>query len=469
MKMKPPVQLGQVIQYDITGQGHDGVGVGKYEGFTVFVPLAVPGETIKARITEVKNKYARARLLEVVKAHPDRADPLCPVYEACGGCQSQHLSYEAQLRHKRQQVEDAFTRIGGLTDVVIHPVIGMEKPWRYRNKAQVPFGQRGGRVVAGFYASGTHEIIDMEACLIQHPANDRAVAKVKELVQELGILPYDEITHEGILRHVMVRTGFATGEMMIVLVTNGERLPHQKELVKRLTAALPELKSLVQNINNRRTNVILGRENCLLWGEEVIHDRIGDVTFAISPHSFFQVNSIQTKVLYDQVKKYADLTGKETVVDAYCGIGTIALYLARKAAWVYGVEIVPEAIRDARRNALLNGMDHVHFETGAAEEVMPRWYSQGIRPDVVVVDPPRKGCDPALLDAVSRMEPDRLVYVSCNPATLARDAKILNEKGYRPLEVQPVDMFPQTGHVECVALFVRENGSAKPVGADVAG
>jgi 23S rRNA (uracil1939-C5)-methyltransferase len=366
-------------------------------------------------------------------------------------------------------VEDAFTRIGGLTDVVIHPVIGMEKPWRYRNKAQVPFGQRGGRVVAGFYASGTHEIIDMEACLIQHPANDRAVAKVKELVQELGILPYDELTHEGILRHVMVRTGFATGEMMIVLVTNGERLPHRKELVKRLTAAFPELKSLVQNINDRRTNVILGRENRLLWGEEVIHDRIGDVIFAISPHSFFQVNPVQTKVLYDQVKKYADLTGKETVVDAYCGIGTITLYLAREAAWVYGVEIVPEAIRDARRNARLNDMDHVHFETGAAEEVMPRWHRQGIHPDVVVVDPPRKGCDPALLDAIARMEPDRLVYVSCNPPTLARDAKILNEKGYRPLEVQPVDMFPQTGHVECVALFVRKNGSAKPTGTDIAG
>lgn len=456
MKQKPPVHKDKQIEYEITGLAHNGAGVGKYEGFTVFTPLAVPGEKVRTKITQVKKSYALAELVEVIDPHPDRAKPLCPVFSECGGCQAQHLSYQAQLRLKRQQVIDSFERIGGLRGVIIHPVIGMEEPWRYRNKAQVPFGRRGGKVVAGFYAPGSHEIIDMDACLIQYPENDKAVAAVKKLANELGIPPYDEQKHEGVLRHVMVRIGVNTGEMMIVIVTNGEQLPHKKALVERLKRQFPNLKSVVQNINSKRTNVILGPANRLLWGSQVIHDTIGSVKFAISPHSFFQVNPVQTKVLYDQVRKYAQLTGKETVVDAYCGIGTIALYLAQDAKKVYGVEIVPEAIEDARHNAKLNGFDHVRFEVGAAEEVMPRWLKEGVKPDVIVVDPPRKGCDPALLDAVVGMGPKRLVYVSCNPATLARDAKVLDEKGYKAVEVQPVDMFPQTGHVECCSLFVKE-------------
>lgn len=452
--MKPPVQSGQIITYDITGQGHNGAGVGKFEGFTVFVPLAVPGETVKARVTQVKKTYAQAELLDVLEPHPDRAEPLCPVFEQCGGCQSQHLAYEAQLQLKRQQVVDSFERIAGLKEVVIHPVLGMEEPWRYRNKAQVPLGERDGEIIAGFYAPGSHQIIDMDACLIQHPENDRAVAAVKHLARELNIPVYDEQKHQGILRHVMVRIGVHTDEMMIVLVTNGEHLPHKKTLIERLRNQFTNLKSIVQNINSKRTNVILGPTNRLLWGSEVIHDTIGSVKYAISPHSFFQVNPIQTRVLYDQVRKYAQLTGKETVIDAYCGIGTIALYLAQDAKQVYGVEIVPQAIQDAKHNARLNGMKHVHFEVGAAEKVMPRWLKKGVKPDVIVVDPPRKGCDTALLDAVVGMNPKRLVYVSCNPATLARDAKYLDEKGYKVAEVQPVDMFPHTGHVECVALFL---------------
>lgn len=457
MKQKPPVHEKQRIEYEITGLAHNGAGVGKYEGFTVFTPLAVPGETVRAKITHVKKTYAIAELTQVIEPHPDRAEPLCPIFADCGGCQAQHLSYQAQLRLKRQQVIDSFERIGGLQGVIIHPVIGMEHPWRYRNKAQVPFGSRDGKVVAGFYAPGSHQIIDMDACLIQHPENDKAVTAVKQLAIELGIPPYDEQKHQGVLRHVVVRIGVNTGEMMIVLVTNGEHLPHKKALVERLKRQFSNLKSIVQNINSKRTNVILGSASRLLWGSEVIYDTIGFVKFAISPHSFFQVNPAQTKVLYDQVRKYAQLTGEETVVDAYCGIGTIALYLAQDAKKVYGVEIVPEAIEDARHNAKLNGFDHVHFEVGAAEEVMPRWLKEGVKPDVIVVDPPRKGCDPALLDAVVGMGPKRLVYVSCNPATLARDAKVLDEKGYKAVEVQPVDMFPQTGHVECCSLFIRND------------
>lgn len=454
MKQKPPVTKGEVIELEIDGFAHDGAGVGKYEGFTVFVPQTVPGEKVCARVTDVKKAYGKASCVKILKTHPHRVEPQCPVYRVCGGCQIQHISYEAQLEHKRQQVVDHFNRIGGM-DVSVHPVLGMKKPWRYRNKAQVPFGVQKGKVTAGFYAPRTHRIVDMDACLIQHELNDQVIQKVKQLAQRLNIPIYDEQKHTGILRHVMVRTGFYTGECMIVLVTNGKKLPHRQKWIEELRRAFPQLKSLVQNIHHKHSNVVLGPENQLLWGREVIYDRIGEVTFAISPHSFFQINPVQTRVLYDQVAKYAGLTGNETVIDAYCGIGTIALYLARQAKRVYGVEIVPAAIKDAKRNAEINRMDHVTFEAGAAEEVMPRWYNEGIRPDVVVVDPPRKGCDPVLLDTVASMNPGRIVYVSCNSSTLARDAKYLAESGYRVQEVQPVDMFPQTGHVECVVLMSR--------------
>lgn len=454
MKQKPPVHKGQVIECEIHGQGHNGTGVGRYEGFTIFVPLVVPGERVLVRVNQVKKTYAQAELLEIIQVHENRVEPKCSIFKECGGCQSQHLSYSAQLRLKEQQVRDQFARIGGMSDVTIHPIIGMEEPWIYRNKAQVPFGHdKQGNVIAGFYASQSHEIIDLEECYIQHPDNDAAIRYIKGLIQELGISIYDETSHHGILRHLMVRIGVHTKEMMIVLVTHGRKLPHKESLVKRIQEAFPQCKSIIQNINDRQTNVILGRENILLYGRDVIYDLIGDIRFAISPHSFFQVNPVQTKVLYHQVQKYAQLTGQETVIDAYCGIGTIALYVAQKAKQVYGVEIVPEAIQDAKKNAKLNQIEHAQFEMGAAEQVMPKWLQQGIRPEVIIVDPPRKGCDPALLDAATGMAPERIVYVSCNPATLARDAKYLYELGYHVREVQPIDMFPQTGHVECVALI----------------
>lgn len=450
---KQPVQTGQKVELTITGYSHSGEGVGKYEGFTLFVPFAVLGERILAQVEAVKKNHGRARMVEVIRPSPERSAPPCGVFGKCGGCQLQHVSYAEQLRMKERQVRDSFFRIGRMEEVMIHPVIGMDHPWGYRNKAQVPFGMEGGKVVAGFYAPKSHRIVDTDACLIQHPLNDRVIRKVKQLARRLNTPIYDERNHCGILRHVMVRTGFHTGECMVVLVTNGENLPRRQQWVEELRREIPGLKSVVQNVNPRRTNVILGPENRLLWGRKVIYDRIGDVVFAISPNSFFQVNPVQTKVLYDQVAKYAALTGVETVIDAYCGIGTIALYLARRAKRVYGVDVVGAAIRDAKQNAALNGMGHVTFEEGAAEEVMPRWHREGIRPDVIVLDPPRKGCDPALLETAASMKPGRIVYVSCNPATLARDAKYLSELGYRVREVQPVDMFPQTGHVECCALL----------------
>lgn len=450
---KQPVQTGQKVELTITGYSHSGEGVGKYEGFTLFVPFAVLGERVLAQVEAVKKNHGRARMVEVIRPSPERSAPPCGVFGKCGGCQLQHVSYAEQLRMKERQVRDSFFRIGRMEEVMIHPVIGMDHPWGYRNKAQVPFGMEGGKVVAGFYAPKSHRIVDTDSCLIQHPLNDRVIRKVKQLARRLNTPIYDERNHCGILRHVMVRTGFHTGECMVVLVTNGENLPRRQQWVEELRREIPGLKSVVQNVNPRRTNVILGPENRLLWGRKVIYDRIGDVVFVISPNSFFQVNPVQTKVLYDQVAKYAALTGVETVIDAYCGIGTIALYLARRAKRVYGVDVVGAAIRDAKQNAALNGMGHVTFEEGAAEEVMPRWHREGIRPDVIVLDPPRKGCDPALLETAASMKPGRIVYVSCNPATLARDAKYLSELGYRVREVQPVDMFPQTGHVECCALL----------------
>lgn len=448
-----PVQTGQTIELTITGYSHSGEGVGRYEGFTLFVPLAAAGERVVVQVEAVKKNHGRARLVEVVQPSPERSAPPCDVYGQCGGCQLQHISYAEQLRMKERLVRDSFLRIGRMDGVRIHPVIGMEKPWGYRNKAQVPFGLQNGKVVAGFYAPGSHRVVDTDACRIQHPLNDRVIRKAKQLAQQLKIPIYDERNHRGILRHVLVRTGFHTGECMVVLVTNGRNLPHRRKWIEELRGEIPQLKSIIQNMNSKRTNVVLGPENRLLWGREVIYDRIGDVVFTISSHSFFQVNPVQTRVLYDQVVKYAGLTGKETVIDAYCGIGSIALYLARHAQRVYGVDIVGAAIRDANRNAALNRMTHVTFEEGAAEEVMPRWYREGIRPDVIVLDPPRKGCDPVLLESAASMRPKRIVYVSCNPATLARDAKYLAEWGYRVQEVQPVDMFPQTGHVECCALL----------------
>lgn len=467
-----PVQKNDEAVIDIIGMNHDGEGVGRVEGFTLFVPGALPGEKVRVKVLKTKKQYGYAKLLDIAQASPDRIAAPCAIYDQCGGCQIQHMSYEAQLGWKRQHVVDVLERIGKLSvngddgtsvdlphvqGVVVHPTLGMSEPWRYRNKAQVPIGVTEGGLVGGFYARGSHRIVDMNTCLIQDERNDEVVARVKEIGRMLGISAYNEETGRGLLRHVVVKTAFRTGEMMLVLVTNGRDIPHADAWIGSIREHIPHVASICQNVNTKRTNVIFGDETRVLWGRDVIYDYIGNVQFAISARSFYQVNPVQTEVLYSKTVEYAGLTGKETVIDAYCGIGTISLFLAQHADQVYGVEIVKEAIDDARSNALLNEMRNVKFEVGASEDVIPAWKEQGITADVIVVDPPRKGCDPRLLDTILEMKPERVVYVSCNPSTLARDLRILEDGGYKTVEVQPVDMFPHTVHVECCSLLVRKD------------
>ncbi|WP_425058037.1 23S rRNA (uracil-C(5))-methyltransferase RlmCD [Sporomusa carbonis] len=448
-----PVEKGKNYIINITGLGHSGEGVGRYQDFTVFVPQALPGETILAVITTVKKNYAVGRLLAVHSPSPRRVTPECSIYDLCGGCQLQHLSYQEQLNSKRQQVVDAVTRIGKLSDVVVHPTLGAANPWYYRNKMQFPVGRKNGKVVVGCFSQGTHDIVDTENCLIQHQVNNDIVREVRKVIEALGIDTYDEHTGKGIIRHVLGRVGTATGEIMAVLVTATEHLPQRKILIDRLRDNIPGLVSIIQNINTKRTNIILGDKTVTLWGRDTITDKLGQFSFAISAKSFFQVNTVQAEVLYNQAVKYAKLTGSETVIDAYCGTGAITLFLARQAGKVYGIEIVEPAIIDARRNAVANNVSNAEFIVGDTVDVMPRLFKQGIRPEVIVVDPPRAGCQQAVLETFVRMDPKRIVYVSCNPASLARDLAVLNSYGYIAREIQPVDMFPQTFHVECVTLM----------------
>ncbi|WP_289354666.1 23S rRNA (uracil(1939)-C(5))-methyltransferase RlmD [Paenibacillus sp. S-12] len=509
-----PVQKNDEVILDIIGLTHDGDGVGRADGFTLFVQGALPGEQVRALVLKVKKQYGYAKVLERLVDSPHRVELEHPA-NAYGGCQLQHMAYSEQLVWKRQHVVDVLERIGkfqveqigtgetgdeigvasgdashasepdieqgnavaadkaseeqslsglSVTAVVqeqpikVWPTIGMEQPWRYRNKSQMPIGknERTGELIGGYFAKASHRIIDTDTSLIQHEMNDDAMRAVKQVVRKYGIEPYNEEQHTGLLRHVMMRVGFRTNELMITFVTNGDKLPHQEKIVAELAEALPQLKSVCQSINTKRTNVIMGDKTRVLWGSEYITDYIGDIAFKISARSFYQVNPVQTEVLYEKAVEYAGLTGNETVIDAYCGIGTISLFLAQRAKRVLGVEIVEEAIADARRNAELNGVTNAEFAVGAAEDVIPRWKEQGVTPDVIVVDPPRKGCDPALLDTMLVMRPERIVYVSCNPSTLARDLQVLAGGGYRVVEVQPVDMFPQTTHVESVALLSRD-------------
>ncbi|MDR7074329.1 23S rRNA (uracil1939-C5)-methyltransferase [Fictibacillus barbaricus] len=447
-----PVHKNESYEVDILDLTHEGAGVARINGFTLFVPNTLPGERAKIKVVGIKKGFGFGRLEELIEPSPERVEPPCPIYKWCGGCQLQHLSYAGQLEYKRKQVEDVLTRIGKLENVPVLPTLGMgDEPWRYRNKAQVPVGEREGRIITGFYQKRSHEIVEMDSCIITGKTDDDAVQAVKEIVNKYNISAYNEEKHKGMLRHIIARYGKTTGDLMIVLVTNGKDLPKRKKIVEDITATLPEVKSIVQNVNTKRTNVIFGDETRVLWGAEYIYDFIGDIKFAISARSFYQINPDQTKVLYDQALKYAELNGNETVIDAYCGIGTISLFLAQKAKKVYGVEIVPEAIEDARRNAELNNITNAEFAVGKSEEVIPAWKKQGITPDVIVVDPPRKGCDEELLKTIIEMKPKRVVYVSCNPATLARDLRVLEDGGFKTMEVQPVDMFPQTTHCEAVA------------------
>ena len=455
-----------IVQLKIEDLSSEGLGIGHYEGMAVFVKDTVIGDEITAKIMKMKKTYAFGRLMEILASSPDRVEPVCPVARQCGGCQIQAMDYRAQLRFKENKVKNNLMRIGGfeekLLDDIMEPIIGMEAPFRYRNKAQFPVGMnKEGQLVAGFYAGRTHSIIDNHDCSLGVQENQQILEIVLDHMRRNNILPYDERTGKGLVRHVMIRFGFRTGQIMVCLVVNGKKLPGEDELIRRLTK-LPGMTSIVLNTNKENTNVILGREIRLLWGQEYIEDYIGNIKYQISPLSFYQVNPVQTEKLYGTALEFAGLTGNETVWDLYCGIGTISLFLAQQAGRVYGVEIVPEAIGDARRNAALNGLNNAEFYVGKAEEVLPEKYrTEGIYADVIVIDPPRKGCEETVLDTMIRMEPKRIVYVSCDSATLARDLKFLCSYGYELKRVRATDMFPMSCHVETVCLLSNTQSKKK--------
>ena len=447
-----------IVTVTIEDIGSEGEGIGKVDGFPLFIKDATIGDEIEAKLIKVKKNYGYARVEKVLTPSNDRVAPKCPVARQCGGCSIQHLSYEKQLDYKQKKVKNCLERIGHLEKIEekMAPILGMEEPWYYRNKAQFPVGLgKDGAVITGFYAGRTHAIIDNTHCYIQAQVNEKILEIVKQFLEENQIPPYQEESHTGLVRHVLTRVGFVTGEIMVCLILNGKKLKNADKLIEKLVE-IEGMTSISINVNTEKTNKILGKEVITLWGKDTITDYIGDVKYQISPLSFYQVNPVQTKVLYGKALEYADLKGEETVWDLYCGIGTISLFLAQKAKKVYGVEIIPEAIEDARKNAKLNGMENVEFFVGKAEDVLPEQYEKNkVYADVIVVDPPRKGCDETLLNTMITMAPKRIVYVSCDPATLARDLKILCENGYELKKVQVVDQFPHTAHVETVVLLTK--------------
>ena len=443
-----------LVTLEIEDCGIDGEGIGKADGFTVFVKDAVIGDTVTAKIIKAKKNYGYGRLMEVLKPSPYRVKPKCEFARQCGGCQLQALSYDQQLVFKTNKVKGHLERIGGFTDIPMEPIIGMDELFHYRNKAQFPVGRnKEGKIVTGFYAGRTHNIIENRDCALGVAENKEVLDRVIAHMEKYGIEPYNEATGKGLVRHVLIRYGYFTKEVMVCLILNGNKLPKEEQLVKSL-CEIPGMTSITINVNKKRSNVILGEEIRLLWGQEYITDRIGDISYQISPLSFYQVNPMQTQKLYAKALEYADLHGEETVWDLYCGIGTISLFLAQKAKFVRGVEIVPAAIENAKENAKLNGLENTEFFVGKAEEVLPREYKKnGVYADVIVVDPPRKGCDETLLETMIEMNPERIVYVSCDSATLARDLKYLCERGYELRKVCPVDQFGMTVHVETVVLL----------------
>ena len=467
-----------IIQIDIEDMSDEGLGIGHALGMAVFVKDSIVGDTVRAKITKVKKNYAYARLEEVLIPSPDRTQAFCPAARACGGCQLQEMSYEAQLRLKQRKVRNNLERIGGFAGLEVLPVIGMDEPYRYRNKAQFPIGvNREGKLIAGFYAGRTHSIIDNHDCGIGIEENRSVLETVLAYMKRNHAAAYDESSHSGIVRHVMTRWGRSTGQLMVVIIASADRLPAEEDLVRSLKEAAEKdrwtcrLTSVVLNTNKAVTNVILGHKNRVLYGQDYIEDRIGDNLYRISSMSFYQVNPVQTEKLYRTALEYAGLTGRENVWDLYCGTGTISLFLARKAGKVTGVEIVPEAIDNARVNAELNGIRNTEFLVGKAEEILPRLAAEqaetagsgGKIADVIVVDPPRKGLDRIVTETILSAAPDRIVYVSCDSATLARDLRLFSEGGYRIQKVQPVDMFPHTVHVESIALLERvSNRKYKP-------
>lgn len=446
----------QIIPLEITGYTAEGSGVGHFHGMAVFVPLAAAGDRLEVKILKVAKSYAYGKIEKIITASKDRIPSDCPQFTRCGGCVYRHISYEAELRAKQQRVQDALERIAGLHFTALKPIIGAAKPDRYRNKAQLPIGAGpDGDVRLGFYAAHSHRIIECEECLLQPEEFAAAARAFREWESKTHDSVYDESTGHGRLRHLFLRKAEATGEIMACVVVNGNGVHEEQALADLLEKRVPGLKSVVINVNHEKTNVILGSKCRTVKGQDFITDVLCGLRFRISPLSFYQVNPRQAERLYELAGQYAGLTGKETVLDLYCGTGTIGLSMAKNAGHVVGVEIVEQAVEDAKKNASENGIENAEFLCADAAKAADMLKNRGVRPDVVVLDPPRKGCDPELIETVAGMEPARIVYVSCDPATLARDIKLFALKGYKAMEATPVDMFPRTAHVECVVLIVR--------------
>ena len=448
------VRMNEIRSIEINDLGVHGEGIGRVDGFTVFVPGALPSEIVKAEITVVKKSYAKGKLLKIEKTSPYRTQPSCPVYENCGGCQISHLTYEGQLDVKYRRVRSVIERIAKEAGELVLPVLPAAHPFHYRNKMAVPAGMVNGVPALGYYKQGSHEVIPVSTCEIQEEENNRLLQWAETFIQKHRISLYNEKTKKGSIRHIMGRVG-NDGKVMAVIVTATEELPAEKEWIRDIQKELPFVTSLYHNIQSRPGNVILGKKIRLLWGRETLTASLGGLAFEVSPYSFFQVHKEQAEKLYETALAYANLTGKETVIDAYCGTGTISLCLAKKAKKVIGIEIVKPAVEDAIKNAKANHIGNVEFHAADAGKLMPELYQNGLKPDVIVMDPVRAGCAENVLKAAAAMNPGRIVYVSCNPATFARDAAILKQEGYRIRKVQPVDMFPQTMHVETVALMSR--------------
>lgn len=451
-----PIEKNKCYTMIIDDLGSEGEGIGKIDGFAVFVEGALPQEEIEVLIVKVKKRFAYGKLQKVLKPSPERVTPLCSVASKCGGCQLQHMSYEAQLKYKTKKVENALKKIAQIESVDVLPTLGMNDCWRYRNKVQFPVGSDNGNLKIGFYGKRSHRIVTTQKCFLQHEISDKIIEIVKTFLEQYSISVYDEKSHKGLLRHILVKIGFSTGQIMVCFVINGKQLPHSNVIIEQLKQ-IKGMTSIVFNINREKTNVILGAQNIVIWGKSYIVDDIAHLQFEISPLSFFQVNPMQTITLYQKALEFAQLKGNETVLDLYCGIGTMSLFFAQKANYVIGNEIVSEAVEDAKSNAKRNHIENVEFLKGAAEEVAQMLYQKGLKPDVVVIDPPRKGCDEMLLNTLLHINAPKIVYVSCDPATMARDIKILTEKQYTLQIVQPVDMFPHSKHIETVALLSHEN------------
>lgn len=449
------IQPKQTFPLTIKRLGINGEGVGYFKKQVVFVPGALPGEEVVVEATKVHPKFAEAKIKKIRIKSPYRVKPLCPVYDICGGCQLQHLRYDQQLKEKRDIVIQSLERHTKLKidELDIRETIGMENPWGYRNKSSFQVAEKNGKVLAGLYGLNSHQLINIDQCNVQHSMTNEATAAVRNILEDLHIPIYNERTRKGIVRTIVIRVGVQTGELQVVLITSQQNLPKKDLIIEEIQKRLPQVKSIVQNINGQKTSLIFGNETKALAGREFIQETLGELQFELSARTFFQLNPIQTVKLYDEVKKAAELTGREKVVDAYCGVGTIGLWLAGQAREIRGMDVIPESIEDAKKNAARHGIKHAHYVTGKAEEWLPKWVKEGWTPDVVVVDPPRTGCDQQLLETILKVKPKKVVYVSCNPSTLAKDIQTLSGK-YEVRYIQPVDMFPQTAHVEVTVQLV---------------